>query len=247
MRTIQEPAAAVAAPRRSVAGIAGRLLLHGLSLLVGLGALVAHEHFALQGNSALSMATLVAAGGFALSPLRAILHEIFAIEGKALHLAHGIGGLSLVGLTLGGAMSGAPLVPRAALAPFEMMGAAQALMHQNHPRNAAQAAALQQFATSLPEVEAFTHGDLTSPANAQRAVVALDDILTKAQRLGQTELRADPDFQSALRSATSRFTLSLGLDATQKAIESLAGNPATASAVPGLERKVAAVRRAFLR
>ena len=247
MRTIQEPAVAVTVPRRSAAAIAGRVVLHGLSLLVGLGALVAHEHFALQGDSAVSLATLVAAGGFALSPVRAILHEIFAVEGKVLHLAHGIGGLSLVGLTLGGAVSGAPLVPRAALAPFEIMGAAQAVMHQNHPRNAAQAAALQQFAASLPEVEAFAHGDLTSPANAQRAVFALNDILTKAQRLGQTELQADPDFQSALRSASARFTLSLGLDATQRAIDSLAGNPATASAVPGLQRKVAAVRRSFLR
>lgn len=245
MRTIQE-AAAVTAPRRSVASIAGRFLLHGLSLLVGLGALVAHEHFSLQGDSALSLATLVAAGGFALSPLRAILHEVFAVEGKVLHLAHGIGGLSLVGLTLGGAMSGGPLVPRAALAPFEIMGAAQAVMHQTHPRNPAQAAALQQFATSLPEVETFARGDLTSPANAQRAVLALDDILTKAQRLGRTELQADPGFQSALRSVTARYTLSLGLDATQKAIDSLAGNPAAASAVPGLQRKVAAVRRAFL-
>ncbi len=247
MRTIQEPATAIIQPRRSAAAIAGHALLHGMSLVVGLGALVAHEHFALQGSSTASMATLIAAGGFTLSPLRAILRAFFAVEGKVLHLAHGLGGLSLVGLTLGGAVSGAPLLPTAALAPFEIMGAAQAVMHQNHPRNEAQAIALRQFATSLPEVETFAHGDLTSPVNARRAVAALNDILGKAQRLGQTELQSDPEFQSALRTTTTRMTLSLGLDAIQKAIGTLAASPAAAGAVPDLQRRMAAVRRTIAR
>jgi hypothetical protein len=160
---------------------------------------------------------------------------------------HGVMGLGLVGLTLGGGVSGGPLLSHAALGPFEMMGAAQALMHSTHPRNAAQASALQQFATSLPQVEAFSHGDVLSPANARREVAVLTDLLTKAQRLGQTELQADPNFQGALRAATTRATLSLGLDAIQRAIGSLAGNAAVAGQLPDLQQRVAAARHTIAR
>jgi hypothetical protein len=230
--------------RRSTAAIARRVLLHAGSLLVGVAAYVAHEHFALHGASGASMASLVAAGGFGLSPVRAILHEVFAIEGRLLHLAHGLGGLALVGLTLGGAVSGGPLLSHAALAPFAIMGAAQAMMHANNPRNAQQAAALRTFATSLPEVEQFTSSrDLTSPANVQRAVVVLTDLVGKAQALGETELQADPGFQSALRQVTTRVGLSLGLDAIDRAINALAANPAAASAVPDLRKRLAAARK----
>ena len=70
---------------------------------------------------------------------------------------------------------------RAWMAPFAMMGAAQAVMHQNNPRNAKQAAALKQFAASMPEVAQFANAkDLTSPANAQRAIAALSDIASIA-------------------------------------------------------------------
>ena len=123
------------------------------------------------------------------------MSELFAIEGKVLHLVHGIGGLALGGLALGGVISGGPLLTHAALAPFAIMGAAQAVMHQDHPRNPEQADALRRFATSLPEVEQFTNsGDLTSPANVRRAVAVLTDLVTKAQVLGETELRVRSRF-----------------------------------------------------
>ena len=112
---------------------------------------------------------------------------------------HGLGGLAVVGLTMSGAVQGRPILTHAALAPFAIMGAAQAVMHQDHPRNAAQAAALQRFASSLPEVEAFMKGDLTSPANARRAVAVLTDLIGKAQALGETELAADPNFKARSR------------------------------------------------
>jgi hypothetical protein len=244
MSAVQQPAAAVPVPpRRSPLSIAGRVLLHGTSLLVGVAAYVAHEHFALHGNSGASLASLVAAGGFGLSPLRALLHEIFALEGKVLHLAHGLGGLAVVGLTMGGVVSGGPLLDHAALAPFAIMGAAQALMHSDHPRNAAQAAAMRRFVTSLPEVEQFTKGSLTSPANAARAVTVMTDLVGKAQALGETELQSDPGFQSALKQTTTKVGLSLALDAIDRVIGELAANPATAGAVPDLRKRLAAARK----
>jgi hypothetical protein len=123
------------------------------------------------------------------------------------------------------------------------VGAAQAVMHQDHPRNAEQAAALRRFATSLPEVQRFTRSaDLTSPANVRQAVLVLTDLLAKAQALGETELAADPSFQQALRQAMTRFGLSLGLDTVDRAIAKLSANPAAASAVPGLRGKLADAR-----
>jgi hypothetical protein len=245
MRAVEELAPDLPAlRRRSPLAIAGRFVLHALSLLIGVGAFVAHEHFALQGNGTASLAALVAAGVFGLSPLRLLLHEFFAAERTVLHVAHGVGALSLVGLTLGGVVQGGSLLPHAALAPFAIMGAAQAIMHQNHPRNAAQAAALQRFATSLPEVEVFAKpGDLTSPTNAARAVAVLNDLIGKAQALGETELQADPNFQSALQQVSTHVGLSLGLDAIDHAISSLAANPATAGSVPELRRRLGAARK----
>ncbi len=239
--TVEKPVAR----RRSVRSILVRGGLHIGSLLVGVGAYVAHEHFALQGSSGASLTSLVAAAGFGLMPLRGPLRMFLALEGKLLHLAHGVAGLAVVGLTAGGVVSGGPLLSHAALAPFAIMGAAQAIMHQDHPRNAAQAAALRTFATSLPEVEQFTKsGDLTSPANAQRAITVLTDLVGKAEALGETELQADPGFQSALRQTTTRLGLSLGLDAIDRAIDALARNPATAGAVPDLRKRLAAARKA---
>jgi membrane-bound ClpP family serine protease len=134
----------------------------------------------------------------------------------------------------------------AAMAPFAIMGAAQAIMHQDHPRNAQQAAALRTFATSLPEVAEFTSGkDLSSPANAERAVKVLTDLLSKAQALGATELEADPGFQSALSQASGRFGAKMGLDAVDLALNKMAENPATAAAVPELRKQLAAARRAL--
>src|SRR5215471_16278611 len=172
-------------PRRSLASIAFRVLLHLIYLLIALGAFLAYQHYSTLGARTESTVSLVIAGGFALLPVRAVLHAFFAVERRVLHLVHGLGGLAVVGLGMSGAVQGRPILTHAALAPFAIMGAAQAVMHQDHPRNAAQAAALQRFASSLPEVEAFTKGDLTSPATARRAVVVLTDLIGKAQALGE--------------------------------------------------------------
>jgi hypothetical protein len=230
-------------PRRSFASIAFRLLLHALFIAIAFGAFLAYQHYSTLGATTESTVSAVVAGGFALAPVRAILHAFFAVERRVLHVVHGLGGLAVMGLTFSGAVQGRPVLTHAALAPFAIMGAAQAVMHQNHPRNAAQAAALQRFASSLPEVEQFTKGDLTSPANAQRAIAVLTDLIGKAQALGETELAADPNFQNALSRVTTHAGLSLGLDAIDQAIDTLAKNPAAAGAIPDLKRRLGQARR----
>ena len=237
-------AASVPPPRAPARSLPGRILLHGLLLALAAAAFIAYEHFKLAGQSIASIVCLVAAGLLALSPVRALLGEIFSIERRALHVLHGIGGLAFVGLAAGGVVSGAPLLNHAAMAPFALMGAAQAVMHQDHPRNAKQAEALRRFATSLPEVAEFTRaGDLTSPANAARAVRVLNDLISKAQALGETELEADPNFQSAWARATTHAGLTLGLDSVDQAINRLAKSPTGAAAVPELRRRLAEARR----
>ncbi len=249
MTTAVDPAHAISenpsVPSRPARSIFGRLLLHGVFVLIAVAALGAYEHFKLHGQSAQSLWSLLAAAGFGFAPLRALARALLGIEGKALHLVHGLGGLTFLGLALGGVVSGRPLLGHAALAPFAIMGAAQAVTHQDHPRSPAQAEALRRFATSLPEVQQFTRpGDLTSPANLRRAVAVLTDLVTKAQVLGETELQADPGFQGALRRAMTRFGLSFGLDSVDQAIGQLAANPAAASAVPELRRRLVAAREA---
>ncbi len=168
---------------------------------------------------------------------------MWAIEGKALHLVHGLGGLALIALPVSGLVSGTPMLTHAALAPFALMGAAQAVMHQNNPRNAQQAEALRRFATSLPEVAQFTKsGDLSSPANISRAVAVLTDLLGKAQALGETELQADPGFQAALKNATARVGLTLGLDSIDRAVNVLGASQADPASVRALRVKLAQVR-----
>jgi hypothetical protein len=225
-------------------GVLRRLLLHSVLLLIAAAAFVAYQHFKLTGQSTAALVSLIAAAILALAPLRALIGELFAIEGKALHALHGIGGLAFVGLAAGGVISGQPLLNHAAMAPFALMGAAQAVMHQDHPRNAKQAEALRRFATSLPEVAQFTHsGSLTSPENVARAVHVLNDLISKAEVLGETELEADPNFQSAWARATTRTGLALGLDMIDQAVNRLAANPAAATAVPDLRRRLAKARQ----
>ena len=235
------------APRSSLGSVVGRILLHGVFLLIAVGCFAAYLHFKVGGRSDAALASLVAAAGFGFAPVRDVVRLVFRVEGKALHLVHGLGGLALVGLPVAGVVSGTPVLTRTAMAPFAVMGAAQALMHQNHPRNAKQAAAMRSFAASLPEVAQFAGGNLSSPANAQRAVVALSDILAKAQALGQTELDADPGFQSALNQVSTRFGANLGLDAVDLALGKLAANPATAAAIPELRKELASARSTFAR
>jgi hypothetical protein len=230
-------------PRRSMTSVLGRILLNAVFLLVAVAAFIAYEHFSVQGLSTWATGSLLLSAGFGLAPVRALVQEIFTLQHKALHLVHGLGGLAMIGLIFSGGVQGRPLLTRTALAPFAMMGAAQAVMHQNQPRNAEQAEALRRFATSLPEIEAFTKGDLTSPENARRAVIVLTDLVGKAQALGETELRADPGFQSAVAQLTTRFGLSLGLDAIDQTIGSLSANPAVSKQLPELRRRVAQVRR----
>lgn len=234
----------ISAPRFAARNIIGRILLHGGFLLLAVVAFVMYEHFKLNAEATPSLVSLAAAGGLVLAPVRAVLHELFVIESRVMHVLHGVGGLALGGLALGGVISGGPLLSHAALAPFSIMGAAQALMHSNHPRNSEQAEALRRFVTSLPEVEQFTKsGDLSSPANVRRAVAVLTDLVAKAQALGETELKSDPGFQSALSRVTTRFGLSLGLDAVDRALGQLAANPAAASAIPELRKQLAAARK----
>ena len=237
---LAEPAPVqVPAPRRPFR----RVLLHCLLLLLAAAAFVAYQHFKLNGQSTPALVSLVAAGVLAFAPARALIGELFAIEGKVLHALHGLGGLAFMGLAAGGVISGQPLLSRAAMAPFALMGAAQAVMHQNHPRNAKQAEALRRFATSLPEVAEFTSSaNLTSSENVTRAVRVLNDLISKAEALGETELEADPAFQSAWAQATTRTGLTLGLDTVDQAINRLAANPAAAPAVPELRRRLAKAR-----
>ena len=152
--------------------------------------------------------------------------------------------MALGALALGGLIPGGALLTHASLAPFAIMGASQALMHSEHPRNPEQAVALQRIVTSLPEVEQFAKsGDLNSPEKVHRAVAVLSDLVAKAQVLGETELKSDPGFQGALKGATMRFGLSLGLDAVDQAIDKLSANPAATGAVHGLRKQLAAARK----
>lgn len=230
--------------RYSVRAIVGKIFLHAGFLLVAVVAFGAYEHFNLAGQTTPSWISLVIAAGFGLAPIRAVLRELFLIESKILHLVHGLGGLVLGGLAIGGVVSGGPILSHAALAPFAIMGAAQAMMHQEHPRNAEQATALRRFVASLPEVAQFTKsGDLSSPANVRRAITVLTDIVAKAQALGETELKSDPGFQSALKRVTTHFGLSLGLDVVQEQIKRLAKNPAAANSLPELRKQLALARK----
>lgn len=221
--------------------------MHWTLALAGSAALfVGYEHLKLNGQAMPAYGCLAGSALLALNPLKALLHRVFSIERGVMHLVHMVGGLGLIALPATGVVSGTPMLTHAALAPFAIMGAAQAVMHQNHPRNAAQAAALRNFATSLPEVEQFTRsGDFSSPANIARAVRVLTDLLSKAQALGETELQSDPGFQSALKQVGVRTGLSLGLDAISHSIDVMARSPAAAAAAPALRARLAKVRRSL--
>ncbi len=222
-----------------------RHMLHWILAAVGATALfVAYQHLKINGAAVPAYVCLAGAALLALSPLKALVHAMFTVERGAMHLVHVVAGLALMALPISGLVSGTPVLTHAALAPFAMMGAAQALMHSNKPRNAAQAQAIRNFATSLPEVAQFTNSrDFTSPANIQRAVTVLGDLLSKAQALGESELQADPQFQSALRQVGVRTGLNLGLDAIDHSIDVMARNPQGAPAARALRARLAEVRR----
>ncbi len=237
-------------PQAATGATVLRHFAHWVLALAGAVVLfVAYEHLSLQGARAPAYACLAGSALLALSPLKALLHELFTLERGVMHVAHGIGGLALLALPVTGVVSGVPVLSRAAMAPFAIMGAAQALMHSNKPRNAAQAEAMRNFVSSMPEVAQFASArDFTSPANISRAVSVLNDLISKAQVLGQTELDSDPRFQSALRQAGVRTGVGLGLDAIQRSIDTMAAaNPAAAAAVPELRARLAQARNTLKR
>ena len=231
--------------QRPARGLSGpRLVWHAILLLIALSCFAAYGHFKLEGRSTAAVASLVAAAIFGFAPLRDVLRLVFRIEGTALHVLHGLGSLGLIALPVTGVVSGVPVFSQSWRAPFAVMGAAQAMMHQANPRSAKQAAALQMFATSLPEVAQFADSKQPlSPDNAKRALSVLADIIGKAEALGETELDADPGFQSALRQVSARLGANLGLDVVDLALRNLAGNPAAASAIPQLQRQLALARQ----
>ncbi len=242
---ITAPAPSASAPSLAAGrarALALRFFLHCALLAGAAASFAAYEHLKLEGASTGSTVALIAAAGLGLSPVRAIVHELFAVEGAVLHLVHGVGALALMGLTLGGVISGRPLLDRAALAPFAMMGAAQGLMHQ--PRNAEQAVALRRFVTSISEVRGLTRsGALGSTSNVRQSIAILSDLVSKAQSLGETELRSDPAFQSAFRRTLLRTGVSLELDSVEEALATLGSNPAATSSVAELRKRLTAARR----
>lgn len=224
-----------------------RHLLHWVLGLAGAVLLfVGYLHLKFNGQTLPAYACLAGSALLVLNPLKALLRRVLGIERGVMHLAHVMGGLGLIALPATGMISGMPVLTHAALAPFAIMGAAQAMMHANHPRNAAQAAALRNFATSLPEVGQFTRSSaLTSPANAARAVRVLTDLMSKAQVLGETELQSDPGFRSALQQVGVRTGLSLSLDVIDHSIDVMARSPAAAASVPALRIRLAQTRRSI--
>lgn len=235
-----------AARRTPLRTVVVRFFLHCGFLVIALACLAGSEHFSAERQSTAALVSLAAAGGFGFLPLRDLVRIVFKISGAGLHFVHVIGALGLLALPLTGVVSGTSVLTHAAMAPFAIMGAAQALMHSNQPRSAEQAAVLRQFVARLPELAQLAGSkSFTSPDNAARAVAVLSDILSKAQALGQTELDADPGFQSALRQVTTRFGANLGLDAVDVVLDELAANPVTARAVPDLRTQLATARRAL--
>ncbi len=217
---------------------AGWALLHCGSLVIAVGCLAAYEHYRAEGDAAASLVSLVAAAGFGFAPVRHLFGAAFGIGLTGRRLVHGAGALALFALPLSGAVAGAPVLTHAALAPFALMGAVQALVHRDSP-DPQQAVALRTFEASLPEVAQLAgRASLASPAGAQRAVAALSDILAKAQALGRSELRTDPGSRSALDRACTRFGADLGMDAVQLVLARMASRAGSAGAVATLRQEL---------
>jgi len=229
--------------RRRGGGFFRHLLLNAFAL-VGAGVLcLIYDHETASGPTSHGYLWLAGAALLAMMPLRSVLRLLWSLESHFVHIVHGLGGLALFGLLAHGGLSSQPLLTHAALAPFAMMGAAQAVMHQQQPRDARQAEALRRFASSLPELGQLGRGNLSSPASVQHAATLLGDLIGKAQALGYTELDADPGFQSALRHTTTRLGLTLVLDRVQSLVTELGKNPASAQAAAGLQRRLDAARK----
>jgi hypothetical protein len=210
----------------------GKFLVRGLFVVLALGLYLTYRHYNLAGRQAPALASLGGAAVFVWAAIRGLL-------GRLRQLAF----VLVPAAALLGYWQGAPLVDQFAQSPFAIMGAMQAVTHQNHPRSAEQAAALRQFANSLTEVGSFAGGDLRSPANAARALQVIGNIVTKAEYLGATELRSDPGFQNALRNTALRTGIGWGLDTADAALRSFGGNASIARQVTELQQRLREVRR----
>ena len=85
-----------------------KLLVHGGALRSPSPASPPTVIFKLEGRSTAAMVSLVSAAVFGFVPLRDVLRIVFRIEGKALHIAHGLGSLALIGLPVSGVVSSRP-------------------------------------------------------------------------------------------------------------------------------------------
>jgi hypothetical protein len=206
-------------------------LLRCLFLALALGLYLTYRHYSLLNQSTPALASLGGTAVFGWATIRGLMARLR-------HFAF----VLIPGVALLGYWKGAPMVDQFAQSPFAIMAAMQAVMHQDHPRSAAQAAALRQFASSLTEVGRFAGSDLRSPANAARAIQVIGDIMTKAEYLGATELRSDPGFQNAVRNTTMRTGINWGLDSVVATLRALANNPSIAKQVKDLRRRVDALR-----
>ncbi len=209
-----------------------RLLLRLLALGISVGFYLANRHYRLTGQSEPAMWALGGAVVFGY----AALHGVFGrLRSFGLAAAAVLGAL--------GYWKGGPTVGQGAQSAFAVMAAMQTLTHQDHPRSAQQATALRDFAQSLPAVAQFAGGDLTSPENAARAMRVIGNILAKAERLGATEMAADPKYRSAVHELTVRAGLSIGLDSIDEALQRYLGNPTIGPQAAALQARVRKLRQ----
>lgn len=209
-----------------------KLLLRLLALGISVGFYLANRHYRLTGESEPAMWALGGAIVFGY----AALHGVF---GRLRHL--GLSAAALLGAL--GYWKGGPTVGQGAQSAFAVMAAMQTLTHQDHPRSAQQAAALRDFAQSLPAVAQFAGGDLTSPENAARAMRVIGNILSKAERLGATELAADPKYRNAVHRLTMRAGLTIGLDSVDEVLQRCLGNPTIGPQAAELQARVRKLRQ----
>jgi hypothetical protein len=217
-------------------------LIHAASFVAGLCCLAAWRVLRLDGYSTASMGALVAAGLLLFSSLHLVLDAVFAIGRRLRHAAHIVASLGFAGLAVGGHLNHLPVLNEAALAPFAMFGAVQALTHSGQPRNQEQAAALQHFLSGMREIEGLDFSG-RSLEGTQHTAAVLKDLIARARLLGTTELRSDPGIQSALRQVAARSGLSLGMDNLEGAIDKLASQPGGERAAHELHRELTAARR----
>ena len=219
--------------RRFAASASAKLLVHGGALLIALACFAAYGHFKLEGQSTAAMVSLASAAVFGFTPLRGCCASYFASRESAAHRPR-FGQPRAHRAPVSGVVSSRPVLTRAWMAPFAMMGAAQAVMHQNNPRNAKQAAALKQFATSLPEVAQFAGPKDLVAANAKARRRRAVRHSRQGASLGRdrARIRSGISERAAKPRAIRREPWPRRVDV---ALRNLSGNPAAQSAVPDLE------------